>query len=72
MRQNQLKSMSDADLRQMSRTELSELLERILLRFRILDSEDLRRDIVTKSQSLRLESVIESPNLVQNECEVRG
>jgi len=48
------------------------LLERILLRFRILDSEDLRRDIVTKSQSLRLESVIESPNLVQNECEVRG
>jgi len=64
--------MSDADLRQMSRTELSELLERILLRFRILDSEDLRRDIVTKSQSLRLESVIESPNLVQNECEVRG
>jgi hypothetical protein len=60
MRHLELSDISDADLRRMSRTELTNFLERIMYRLRMLDSEELRREIVTKSQSLRLASAKEN------------
>ena len=56
MRDTKLPSLGDAELRRMSRTELTDLLEKILFRLRMLDSEEIQREMVTKSQTLRIES----------------
>ncbi|MCE0523354.1 MAG: hypothetical protein LV480_10640 [Methylacidiphilales bacterium] len=45
------------DLRGMSREELTDFLEEVMIRLRQLDCEDIRKEFVTKSQRLRLEPV---------------
>jgi hypothetical protein len=48
--------MNEVDLRRMSREELEDLMEKVMFRLRQFDAQDLHRDIVTKSQMLRLGS----------------
>ena len=48
--------VNELDLRGMSRDELTDLLEEVMLRLRHLDAEQIKRDFVTKSQRLRLEA----------------
>jgi hypothetical protein len=47
---------SEIDLSGMSRDELTDLLEEVMLRLRHLDAEQIKREFVTKSQRLRLEA----------------
>jgi hypothetical protein len=57
MRDIELGRYDDSELRHMSREELSILLESVLFRLRQMDSEDIQREMFTKSQSLRLSSI---------------
>ena len=43
------------NLNGMKREELNDLLEEVMIRLRQLDSNDLQREIITKSQRLYLE-----------------
>ena len=52
---------SNINLRAMRREELTSLLEEVMIRLRLLDSEDIRKEFVTKSQRLRLESPKNGP-----------
>jgi hypothetical protein len=42
----------------MSRDELTDLLQKVMVRLRHVDAEELKNDYVTKSQRLRLEEAI--------------
>jgi hypothetical protein len=46
--------MSDEELRKMSRLELDQLLSQVMYRLRQIDSQDLKREILTRSQKLSL------------------
>ena len=46
---------SDIDLRAMRREELTDLLEEVMIRLRLLDSEDIRKEFVTKSLGVQFQ-----------------
>jgi hypothetical protein len=46
--------MNKIDLNGMTHDELTDLLEEVMLRLRQIDTEEIKRDFVTKSQRLRL------------------
>jgi len=50
--------MRDFDLSGMTREELTDLLQRVMVRLRQVDAEELKKNFVTKSQRLRLEESI--------------
>lgn len=50
--------MKDIDLNGMSREELTDLLQRVMVRLRQVDAEELKSNFITKSQRLRLEEAI--------------
>jgi hypothetical protein len=52
--------MSEIDLRGMSRDELTDLLQKVMIRLRHVDAEELKNNYVTKSQRLRLEEAIKN------------
>jgi hypothetical protein len=58
--------MKEIDLHGMSRDELTDLLQRVMIRLRHVDAEEIKNDFVTKSQRLRLEEAIKK-HLKQDE-----
>jgi hypothetical protein len=51
--------MNEIDLSGMSQNELTDLLEEVMTRLRQIDAEEIKKEFVTKSQRLRLESAQE-------------
>jgi hypothetical protein len=50
--------MKEIDLNGLSRDELTDLLQKVMVRLRQVDAEDLKKSFVTKSQKLRLEESV--------------
>jgi hypothetical protein len=50
--------MAEIDLRGMSREELTDLLQKVMVRLRHVDAEELKNNYITKSQRLRLEESV--------------
>jgi hypothetical protein len=50
--------MNDIDLEGMSRDELTDLLQKIMIRLRQAEAEEIKNNFVTKSQRLRLEATV--------------
>ncbi len=50
--------MKKIDLRGMSRDELTDLLEEVMVRLRHVEAEEIKSNFVTKSQKLRLEDSV--------------
>jgi hypothetical protein len=50
--------MKEIDLNGLSREELTELLQKVMVRLRQVDAEELKKNFVTKSQKLRLEESV--------------
>ncbi|MCE0483096.1 MAG: hypothetical protein LV479_02525 [Methylacidiphilales bacterium] len=50
--------MKKIDLRGMSRDELTDLLEEVMVRLRHVEAEEIKSNFVTKSQKLRLEESV--------------
>jgi hypothetical protein len=50
--------MQEIDLQGMSRDELTDLLQKVMVRLRHVDAEEIKSNYVTKSQRLRLEESI--------------
>jgi hypothetical protein len=48
--------MNNINLNRLNRDELNELLEKVMLRLRQLDAEQIKKEFVTQSQKLRLET----------------
>lgn len=48
--------MNHINLSRMTRDELNELLEKVMLRLRQLDAEQIKKEFVTQSQRLWLEA----------------
>ena len=50
--------MKEIDLQGLSRDELTDLLQRVMVRLRHVDAEEIKTNYVSKSQRLRLEDSI--------------